>query len=199
MEKAIGKSELDQLQDRTVNQPAKDLALKAQQNDEILEEVLLTTKARYAEDPDKNEDLEKAYKNVVTAYQNGTIGSAAEARNLAKTENPEPAEPAQNTQITSQQQQTTTATQTAQTTQTDTTTNQPKSEDSSKSESEKKSKTDNSEKYKATIQKLDYVLSMLNSMNNQDNSGMQGMYNSYANPMMFNNPFVMPNSGGFYA
>ena len=199
MEKAIGKSELDQLQDRTVNQPAKDLAIKAQQNDEILEEVLLTTKARYAEDPDKNEDLEKAYKNVVTAYQNGTIGSAAEARNLVKAENPEPAEPAQNTQITSQQQQTTTATQTAQTTQTDTTTNQPKSEDSSKSESETKTKTDNSEKYKATIQKLDYVLSMLNSMNNQDNSGMQGMYNSYTNPMMFNNPFVMPNSGGFYA
>lgn len=204
MEKAIGKSELDQLKDRTENQPAKELALQAQQNDEILNEVLIAAKTRYENDPTENKDIEKAYKNVVTAYQNGDIGSVAEARKLEK-----PIEQ-QTAQTTAQQSQqpaassttSTTSAEEAQSTDTNTTADETQQESTTESDSKEESKTDNSEKYKETIAKLDYVLNCLSSMNNQSSGGMYGMYgfnSGFSNPMMFNNPFMMPYSGGMYA
>lgn len=207
MEKAIGKSELDQLQDRTVNQPAKDLAMQAQQDDEVLEAVLIAAKNRYEQDPTENKDIEKAYTNVVTAYQNGDIGSVAEARKLEK-----PIEQ-QTAQTTAQQSQqpaassttSTTSAEEAQSTDTNTTADETQQESTTESDSKEESKTDNSEKYKETIAKLDYVLNCLSSMNNQSSGGMYGMYGMYgfnsgfSNPMMFNNPFMMPYSGEMYA
>ena len=201
MEKAIGKSELDQLKDRTENQPAKELALQAQQNDEILNEVLIATKTRYENDPTENKDIEKAYKNVVTAYQNGNIGTAAAVRTLEKPSAQKPS--AQTAEQQAQQQTSATSATSAgspetQSTGTNTSSTAAQQNSTAESASKTKSQTNNSEKYKATIAKLDYVLNFLNSVNNQSSGGTYGTYSGFSNPMMFNNPFVMPYSGGMY-
>lgn len=201
MEKAIGKSELDQLKDRTENQPAKELALQAQQNDEILNEVLIATKTRYENDPTENKDIEKAYKNVVTAYQNGNIGTAAAVRTLEKPSAQKPS--AQTAEQQAQQQTSATSATSAgspetQSTGTNTSSTAAQQDSTAESASKTKSQTNNSEKYKATIAKLDYVLNFLNSVNNQSSGGTYGTYSGFSNPMMFNNPFVMPYSGGMY-
>ncbi len=201
MEKAIGKSELDQLKDRTENQPAKELALQAQQNDEILNEVLIATKTRYENDPTENKDIEKAYKNVVTAYQNGNIGTAAAVRTLEKPSAQKAS--AQTAEQQAQQQTSATSATSAgspetQSTGTNTSSTAAQQDSTAESASKTKSQTNNSEKYKATIAKLDYVLNFLNSVNNQSSGGTYGTYSGFSNPMMFNNPFVMPYSGGMY-
>ncbi len=201
MEKAIGKSELDQLKDRTENQPAKELALQAQQNDEILNEVLIAAKTRYENDPTENKDIEKAYKNVVTAYQNGNIGTAAAVRTLEKPSAQKPS--AQTAEQQAQQQTSATSATSAgspetQSTGTNTSSTAAQQDSTAESASKTKSQTNNSEKYKATIAKLDYVLNFLNSVNNQSSGGTYGTYSGFSNPMMFNNPFVMPYSGGMY-
>ena len=201
MEKAIGKSELDQLKDRTENQPAKELALQAQQNDEILNEVLIATKTRYENDPTENKDIEKAYKNVVTAYQNGNIGTAAAVRTLEKPSAQKAS--AQTAEQQAQQQTSATSATSAgspetQSTGTNTSSTAAQQDSTAESASKTKSQTNNSEKYKATIAKLDYVLNFLNSVNNQSSGGTYGTYSGFSNPMMFNNPFVMPYSGGLY-
>lgn len=201
MEKAIGKSELDQLKDRTENQPAKELALQAQQNDEILNEVLIAAKTRYENDPTENKDIEKAYKNVVTAYQNGNIGTAAAVRTLEKPSAQKAS--AQTAEQQAQQQTSATSATSAgspetQSTGTNTSSTAAQQDSTAESASKTKSQTNNSEKYKATIAKLDYVLNFLNSVNNQSSGGTYGTYSGFSNPMMFNNPFVMPYSGGMY-
>lgn len=74
MESALGKSELDQLKDKTENQPAEELAIKAQSDDAILEEVLSAAQERYSKEPEENKVVEKAYENTVAAYKKGEIG-----------------------------------------------------------------------------------------------------------------------------
>ena len=196
MEKALGKSELDQLQDKLQNEPAKQTALAAQKDDRVLEEVLLTAKARYEQDPETNKKIEKAYENVVTAYQNGEIGSAADARVLTKpeqTETPAAAssQPASDSDTEQRTQTPVLGAASAQKTQKSEKTENP--ENSGKS-SDESSETSPAEKYRETIVKLDFILKTLESMYNQNSTGMN-MYGIYSNPMMMSNPFIMPQFG----
>ena len=145
--------------------------------------------------------LEKAYKNVVTAYQNGNIGTAAAVRTLEKPSAQKPS--AQTAEQQAQQQTSATSATSAgspetQSTGTNTSSTAAQQNSTAESASKTKSQTNNSEKYKATIAKLDYVLNFLNSVNNQSSGGTYGTYSGFSNPMMFNNPFVMPYSGGMY-
>ncbi len=196
MEKALGKSELDQLQDKLENEPANQTALAAQKDDRVLEEVLLTAKARYEQDPETNKKIEKAYENVVTAYQNGEIGSAADARVLTKpeqTETPAAAssQPASDSDTEQRTQTPVLGAASAQKTQKSEKTENP--ENSGKS-SDESSETSPAEKYRETIVKLDFILKTLESMYNQNSTGMN-MYGIYSNPMMMSNPFIMPQFG----
>ena len=191
MEKALGKSELDQLQDKLENEPANQTALAAQKDDRVLEEVLVTAKARYEQDPEENKKIEKAYENVVTAYQNGEIGSAAEARVLTKSEQPE----TQDVQTQSSVSKPKTQTQTSSSASEKADEKPETSEESESSESsDDKSASSPSEKYQETIAKLDFVLKTLESMYNQNSAGMN-MYSMYSNPMTITNPFTMPQFG----
>ncbi len=191
MEKALGKSELDQLQDKLENEPANQTALAAQKDDRVLEEVLVTAKARYEQDPEENKKIEKAYENVVTAYQNGEIGSAAEARVLTKSEQPE----TQDVQTQSSVSKPKTQTQTSSSASEKADEKPETSEESESSESsDDKSASSPSEKYQETIAKLDFVLKTLEYMYNQNSAGMN-MYSMYSNPMTITNPFTMPQFG----
>ncbi len=191
MEKALGKSELDQLQDKLENEPANQTALAAQKDDRVLEEVLVTAKARYEQDPEENKKIEKAYENVVTAYQNGEIGSAAEARVLTKSEQPE----TQDVQTQSSVSKPKTQTQTSSSASEKADEKPETSEESESSESsDDKSTSSPSEKYQETIAKLDFVLKTLEYMYNQNSAGMN-MYSMYSNPMTITNPFTMPQFG----
>ena len=192
MEKALGKSELDQLQDKLENEPANQTALAAQKDDRVLEEVLLTAKARYEQDPETNKKIEKAYENVVTAYQNGEIGTAADARVLAKPEQTEAQTPAssQPASVSEAEQRTQTpvlGAASAQKTQKSEKTENPENSGNSSDES---SETSPAEKYRETIVKLDFILKTLESMYNQNSTGMN-MYGIYSNPMMMSNPFTI--------
>lgn len=191
MEKALGKSELDQLQDKLENEPANQTALAAQKDDRVLEEVLVTAKARYEQDPEENKKIEKAYENVVTAYQNGEIGSAAEARVLTKSEQPE----TQDVQTQSSVSKPKTQTQTSSSASEKADEKPETSEESESSESsDDKSASSPSEKYQETIAKLDFVLKTLEYMYNHNSAGMN-MYSMYSNPMTITNPFTMPQFG----
>ena len=191
MEKALGKSELDQLQDKLENEPANQTALAAQKDDRVLEEVLVTAKARYEQDPEENKKIEKAYENVVTAYQNGEIGSAAEARVLTKSEQPE----TQDVQTQSSVSKPKTQTQTSSSASEKADEKPETSEESESSESsDDKSASSPSEKYQETIAKLDFVLKTLEYMYNQNSAGMN-MYSMYSNPMTITNPFTIPQFG----
>ena len=192
MEKALGKSELDQLQDKLENEPANQTALAAQKDDHVLEEVLLTAKARYEQDPETNKKIEKAYENVVTAYQNGEIGTAADARVLAKPEQTEAQTPAssQPASVSEAEQRTQTpvlSAASAEKTQKSENTENPENSGNSSDES---SETSPAEKYRETIVKLDFILKTLESMYNQNSTGMN-MYGIYSNPMMMSNPFTI--------
>ena len=192
MEKALGKSELDQLQDKLQNEPAKQTALAAQKDDRVLEEVLLAAKARYEQDPETNKKIEKAYENVVTAYQNGEIGSAADARVLAKPEQTEAQTPvsSQPASVSAAKQRTQTpvlSVASAEETQKSENTENPENSGNSSDES---SETSPAEKYRETIVKLDFILKTLESMYNQNSTGMN-MYGIYSNPMMMSNPFTI--------
>lgn len=196
MEKALGKSELDQLQDKLENEPANQTALAAQKDDRVMEEVLLTAKARYEQDPETNKKIEKAYENVVTAYQNGEIGTAADARVLAKPEQteaqtPASSQPASDSDTEQRTQTPVLGAASAQKTQKSEKTENP--ENSGKS-SDESSETSPAEKYRETIVKLDFILKTLESMYNQNSTGMN-MYGIYSNPMMMSNPFIMPQFG----
>ena len=188
MEKALGKSELDQLQDKLENEPANQTALAAQKDDRVLEEVLVTAKARYEQDPEENKKIEKAYENVVTAYQNGEIGSAAEARVLTKSEQPETQDVQTQSSVSKPKTQTQTSSSASEKAD-----EKPETSEESES-SDDKSASSPSEKYQETIAKLDFVLKTLEYMYNQNSAGMN-MYSMYSNPMTITNPFTMPQFG----
>ncbi len=201
MKKVVGKSELDQLQDRTTNKPAEQLALQAQQNDEVLEEVLRTARARYEQDPAENKDIKKAYKNVVTAYQQGDLGTASQSRELTKPEGTPSSDETTHaqTQYSAQQaaSQTSGAAQNPQAAEKPSETKPADNPDKkSEDKNDDKTETGNSEKYQNTIAKLDYILNMLQSLKNPATGGMSGIF---YNPMSFNNPFMMPFNSGMYA
>lgn len=192
MEKALGKSELDQLQDKLQNEPAKKTALAAQKDDRVLEEVLLTAKARYEQDPETNKKIEKAYENVVTAYQNGEIGSAADARVLTKPEQTETPAAASSQPASSSEAEQRTQTPVLSAASAEKTQKSEKTENSENSgkSSDESSETSPAEKYRETIVKLDFILKTLESMYNQNSTGMN-MYGIYSNPMMMSNPFTI--------
>ena len=152
----------------------------------------MTAKARYEQDPETNKKIEKAYENVVTAYQNGEIGSAADARVLAKPEQTEAQTPAfsQPASVSEAEQRTQTpvlSAASAEKTQKSENTENPENSGNSSDES---SETSPVEKYRETIVKLDFILKTLESMYNQNSTGMN-MYGIYSNPMMMSNPFTI--------
>lgn len=194
MEKALGKSELDQLQDKLENEPANQTALAAQKDDRVLEEVLVTAKARYEQDPEENKKIEKAYENVVTAYQNGEIGSAAEARVLTKSEQPETQDVQTQSSVSKPKTQTQTSSSASEKADEKPETSEESESSESSESSDDKSASSPSEKYQETIAKLDFVLKTLEYMYNQNSAGMN-MYSMYSNPMTITNPFTMPQFG----
>lgn len=170
MEKALGKSELDKLKDKTENQPAEELALKAQTDEQILEEVLLAAKERYSQEPD--ELVKDAYANVIQDYKNGEIGTSSEAAKALK----ETSANSTNAEATKQQNKTETSKKQSKTTKTSD--NKPK----------KDSKTSDSTncKYDRILRMLDYYINafsqtpsysyQMGMMSPFMNNGMQGMY-----------------------
>ncbi len=181
VENVMGKSDLDKLQDKLENEPAQQLAAKAQQDEEVLQDVLLAAQKRYNQQgEEQNDKLEQAYTNVATAYQNGEIGTvkATPTSDTPQTdEKPQATKPAGTTSPTAKP-----ATETPAATPTD------DKKDETKSPADKKTASKKDEKlpdFSELIKKLDSFLATFSSYNFGGTS-----FNNFTAQSNFMNPYM---------
>lgn len=172
-QKLFGKSELDQAHDELANQ----ITQEAQNNPQVLEQILLAAADKYSQEGVENKVVETSYSNVTNAIENGEFNiseksdttEVAESKTLQK-------DLKSDTKTASDSEK------------------KSKSKSSSKAaaahDDEKKAADDNSS-LKETIAKLDYVI---NTFENSSLTALSGFSNGFSMNNLFSMPFSQFNT-----